>query len=275
MPDSDFSDPRLIDELTAIVSKAAAEVVRVRAATPVTRTKADSTPATNADDASEALILESLRRLLPGLAIVSEEVVSHAPPARCGENFVIVDPLDGTREFIGGRDEFTINIAIIHVRRPIVGLIAAPALHRVWRTGPGQTAELLELAPGATPDQAKARKLIRTRKSADGITAVVSRSHLDADTSAFLTRIRPAEQLAFGSALKFCRIAEGAADVYPRFAPTCEWDVAAGEAILRRAGGTVLTPDGENLVYGRAEDGFRIPAFIAQGDPAWAGSKGH
>jgi 3'(2'), 5'-bisphosphate nucleotidase len=261
----------LLDEISAIVSEAAAAILAVEPAHLAQQTKADLSPVTAADLRAEAVIVAGLSRLLPGLPVVSEEAPGLAQPPLDG-SFVLVDPLDGTREFIAGRGEFTVNVAIITDGVPVLGVIGAPALGLLWRGVVGRGAERLRLAPGAGPDKARERTAIRTRaRPARGLTAAVSRSHLDAATEALLARLPVAERVASGSAVKFCRLAEGAADLYPRLSPTCEWDIAAGQAILAAAGGAVLGPDGKALTYGRADAGFRVPAFVAWGDPAAAG----
>jgi 3'(2'), 5'-bisphosphate nucleotidase len=262
-------DGRLLDELTTIVSTAAAAILAVRAGALDTRTKPDLSPVTAADQAAEAVILEGLARACPGVPVVSEEACSQAPPARLADTFILVDPLDGTRELIAGRDEFTVNVALVRGGRPVRGVVAAPALGLVWRGGEGVGAERLRLAAGAPASAAREQTAIRCRPlPREGLVAAVSRSHLDARTRDLLARLPVADEIVCGSALKFCRLAEGAADVYPRLAPTCEWDVAAGHAVVAAAGGMVAAPDGTPLPYGRIDDNFRIPAFIAWGDPS-------
>ena len=262
------ADGRLLDELTSIVSAAAAAIVAACAGSLDTRTKADLTPVTAADHAAEAVILEGLARLLPGMCVVSEEAAGRALPARIPDSFVLVDPLDGTRELVAGRDEFTINLAIVDGERPRLGIVAAPAQELLWRGIEGRGAERLRLSPGAPAHAAQARSIIRTRPAPRaGLVAAVSRSHLDPQTEALLARLPIAARHACGSAVKFCQIAEGSADVYPRLSPTCEWDVAAGHAVLAAAGGVVTTPEGAPLSYGRIAENFRVPAFVAWGDP--------
>ena len=271
--DGDFPalDSRLLDELTTLVSAAGAAILAARAGALDARTKADLSPVTAADHAAEAVILEGLARLLPGVSVVSEEAsaADSALPAGMPDSFVLVDPLDGTRELVAGRDEFTVNVAVVSRGRPRLGIVAAPAQGILWRGIEGQGAERLRLSPGAPASAAQERTAIRTRLSPPtGFVAVVSRSHLDADTQKFLARLPIADRLACGSAVKFCQVAEGAADVYPRLSTTCEWDVAAGHAVLAAAGGAVLTPEGAPLRYGQASRNFRVSAFVAWGDPS-------
>lgn len=269
--DSTAADDRLLDELTTVVSAAGAAILAARSGSLDTRTKPDLTPVTAADHAAEAVILDALARLLPGMCIVSEEAAGRAPPQRIPDSFVLVDPLDGTREFIAGRDEFTINLAIVADGRPRLGVVAAPAHGLLWRGLEGRGAERLRLSPGAPASAAQARSPIRTRPSPrSGLIAAISRSHLDPQTQAYLARLPISERRACGSAVKFCQVAEGSADVYARFSPTCEWDVAAGHAVLAAAGGVVNTPEGAPVSYGRMAENFGVPAFIAWGDPSAA-----
>jgi 3'(2'), 5'-bisphosphate nucleotidase len=256
-------DDSLLDELTAIVARAAAAILAIAPAGLTPRMKADHSPVTAADQAAEAVILESLARLLPGLPVVSEEAAARGEACAAAATLALVDPLDGTREIIEGRSEYTVNVAIVADRVPVLGLVAAPALGLLWRGVVGRGAERLRLVGPSR--QAVDSTPIRTRRApSHGLVAAVSRSHFDANTASFVDRLPIAERIVCGSALKFCRIAEGAADVYPRLSPTCEWDVAAGHAVIAAAGGMVTTPAGGPILYGR--EGFRIPGFIAWGD---------
>ena len=257
----------LIDDLTRIVSDAGAAILRVRAGALDKRDKADGSPVTAADEAAEAIILAGLAALLPGIPVVSEESVDARPEA-LGARFLLVDPLDGTRELLAGRDEFTVNVALIENGTPLLGIVAAPALGLVWRGHVGHGADALQLDPGNGPEQARECTPIHTRPWGASAVALASLSHLDATTAAFLDRLPGIERHSCGSSIKFCRLAEGAADVYPRFGTTCEWDIAAGHAVLAAAGGKVVNPTGEALRYGQAQLDFRVPAFLAVGDPA-------
>jgi 3'(2'), 5'-bisphosphate nucleotidase len=259
------AEARLLDDLTLVVSRAAAAILAVPADALAPRTKPDGTPVTAADEAAEAVIRSGLGKLLPETPIISEETATNTAPATLGSRFVLADPLDGTREILAGRDEFTVNIAIIESGIPRLGIIAAPARGVVWRGIVGRGADRLELTPGKPARAARGRRPIRSRsRRAGGVVAVASRSHLDAATEAWLHRLSPAQLIRCGSALKFALIAEGAADVYPRLSPVSAWDVAAGHAVLAAAGGIVMTPSGEPLDYGRPD--LRIPAFVASGD---------
>jgi 3'(2'), 5'-bisphosphate nucleotidase len=261
----DVLQSSLIGELTALVARAAAAVMQIRSSSLIVRHKPDASPVTAADEASEEIIAEGLRRLLPGVGVISEEAAAKAAPHSVASVFVLVDPLDGTREFIAGHDEFAINLAIVVEGRPAVGLISAPALQTIWRCKAAGGAERLRLASGASA--AHETVDIRTSPPHDCLRALVSRSHLDQRTTTWLAQRAGVEMISCGSSLKFCRIAEGAADIYPRLAPTMEWDVAAGDAVLTAAGGAVLTPGGQPVLYGHIDRGLVIPEFIAWGAP--------
>ncbi len=253
-------DAALAAELTALVARASAAILAISPAGMATRLKADHTPVTAADEAADRVIAQGLARILPGVTVVSEESCDQS--AALGETFALVDPLDGTKEFVAGRPEYTVNLALVTNGEPIAGFIAAPALGLIYRGIVGGGAERLALDPAIAPVAIHCR-----RAPANGFVAAVSRSHLDADSEAFLARLVISERITCGSALKLCRIAEGVADVYPRLAPTSEWDTAAGHAIVAAAGGVVTTPSGAPLRYGRAQEDFKIPGFVAWGDP--------
>jgi 3'(2'), 5'-bisphosphate nucleotidase len=252
----------LLEEMTAI-SIAAAEAIGSLLADKGVRVKADGSPVTAADEAAEAVIRDGLARLGLPLPVISEESADLGEAGIAAPSFILVDPLDGTREFIAGRNEYTINIGLVADGAPAAGVITAPALGRIWRGVVGHGAERLQFSAGRTSRPETIRT--RPRTNAD-LLVMVSRSHLDAPTEAYLKRWPAARRVASGSALKFCRVAEGDADLYPRLGPTHDWDVAAGHAIVVAAGGCVLGPSGAPLAYGSA--GLKIPAFLACGDPA-------
>ncbi len=266
--DSEIADPRLLDELTLIASRAAAAILAIDALALAPRNKPDQSPVTAADEASEAVILEGLARLLPGVPVVSEETAGLGAPPTLGERFLLVDPLDGTRELLAGESEYTINIALVSGGTPVIGIVAAPALGTVWRGIAGVGAERLRLAPGATVTAAREREPIHTRRRpSHGAAAVVSRFHRDAATDAYLDGLPGVQRAVVGSAIKFCRVAEGAADIYARMSSLSEWDAAAGHALIVAAGGAMTAANGEPLRYGRP--GFRLSPFIAVGDPSF------
>src|SRR5581483_8109019 len=197
----------LIDEVTFVVSRAGAAVLKARAGELATRTKADSSPVTAADEASEAIIMAGLATLCPGVPVVSEEAVSSNMPAMLADAFFLLDPVDGTHELIAGRDEFSINLALIRGGQPVFGIVAGPALGLVWRGMVNSGAERMRLSAGARPRDALERAPIRTRPApATGLVAAVSRSHLDPQTQAFLARLAGAKQVRTGSAVKFCHV---------------------------------------------------------------------
>jgi 3'(2'), 5'-bisphosphate nucleotidase len=263
------TDTGLIEQLTTIVSRAAAAILAARARALNPRTKPDQSPVTAADEASEAIILEGVARLLPGVPIISEEASARTGIGTVGDDYIVLDPVDGTRELVAGRDEFTINLGLVQAGRPTFGIVAAPAFGLVWRTAPRGGAQRFRLTPGAVASAAAEVAAIRTRPMPKaGIVAAVSRSHFDPATDAFLKRLGDVTRLASGSAMKLCHVAEGTADIYPRLAPTHQWDVAAGHAILVAAGGTVTTADRLPLSYRPGGDGLRVPGFIAWGDPS-------
>ncbi len=250
----------LMNELTKLTAHAAEAILGLATKADV-RTKADGSPVTAADEAAEATICEGLRRLAPGVPIVSEEQASREKPKAIERgSYFLVDPLDGTREFIAGRNEYTINIALMTDGAPMLGIICAPALSDFWIGIVGQGAKRLEGAITNEPSR------IHTRpRPQDEPVIMVSRSHLDGRTRTYVDGFPQAKLVQSGSSIKFCRVAEGSADIYPRLAPTHDWDIAAGHAILKAAGGDVTVPDGTPLRYGTPD--LLIPAFIAAGQP--------
>ena len=267
---------RHLDALTDIVARAAAATLATPFSSVATRIKTDLTPVTAADELSESIILEGLAGLLPGVPVIAEESVGKKRPTQLEPSFVVVDPLDGTREFLAGRDEFTVNVAIVTNGIPIAGIIAAPARGLLWRGIVGGVAERLHLRLGAGQSgslaKAYGRQPIHTRPAPERLTVATSRSHLDEATEDFLARLPLAKRYLCGSSVKFCYLAQGEADVYPRLSPTREWDVAAGYAILVASGGTVINPQRGQLQFGRMAEKFLVPGFIALGDPTIAQS---
>jgi 3'(2'), 5'-bisphosphate nucleotidase len=259
-----------LDDLTALVARAAATIVAVDPAKAARRQKSDRSFVTFADEAAQAVLLQGLSDFLPGLPAVCEEATGMPRPAALGGYFALIDPLDGTREFLDGRPEFTVNLAVVRMDAPVLGIIAAPALGLLWRGFVGRGAQRLRFDP-ARPGVFDEAVAVHTRPQTPGqIRVAVSRSHLDPSTAALLSRLPVCETILCGSSLKFCRVAEGAIDLYPRLAPTCEWDIAAGDALLAAAGGVVRQPDGTPLRYGQVAQGCRVPGFLAFGDRAAA-----
>src|SRR5216683_4278873 len=259
----------LMEPLTDLVVRAGAAILSLNRAAMKIDGKADGSPVTEADLAADRIIAEGLARLVPQVPALSEERVDLAKPPYNGSLFLI-DPLDGTKEFVAGRAEFTVNLALVTNGTPLLGIIGAPALGLLWRGLVGQGAERMSLT-GAGAGAAEPIHTRRAPKRGEPWIAAVSRSHGDARTEAFIASRPGALREQLGSAVKFARLAEGAADIYPRLAPTSEWDVAAGCAIVTAAGGKVTDAHGAPLRFGEGnDDRFIVPAFIAGGDPAAA-----
>jgi 3'(2'), 5'-bisphosphate nucleotidase len=220
--------------------------------------KADSSPVTEADLAADGVICAGLAEAYPGIPVVTEERAETHAPADAAAHF-LVDPLDGTKEFLMRRGEFTVNIALIEDGRSVAGIVLAPALGRLFRTAPGGGA-VEETAPfdaGRAP-----RRIAVATPDPQALRVVASKSHRDAATDSYIARYPAASFKSAGSSLKFCLLAAGEADLYPRLGPTMEWDTAAGQAVLEAAGGRVLRlDDGAPLRYGQAER--RNPFFVA------------
>jgi 3'(2'), 5'-bisphosphate nucleotidase len=228
--------------------------------------KADGSPVTAADLAADSLIRSRLPGVLPDTLVITEETFSTDQAANLPARFVLVDPLDGTREFAAGRDEFTVNIALVEGDKPVAGTIYAPAMSCLYVAGT-EAFRADTPADSAMPRLEAMHKLATSAVPASGMRATASRSHLDPATKQWLDERRITDLCSAGSSLKFCKIAEGEADVYPRLAPTMEWDTAAGQAILLAAGGCVTNLDGSPLRYGKTGTQFRNGSFIAWGQP--------
>jgi 3'(2'), 5'-bisphosphate nucleotidase len=243
-----------------LASAAGQIVMDVYATDFVVRRKGDASPVSEADEAAEALLVPGVETLLPGVPILAEEAVSRAGLVDVGSEFVLIDPLDGTKEFVSRNGEFTVNVALVRDGVPVAGCVYAPALDRMYVGG--TAAATGSVHPG---ERVAGLAPMSTRRYGEALVAVASRSHRDEQTSAFLADLGVASTRSAGSSLKFCLVAEGTADVYPRFGPTMEWDTAAGDAVLRAAGGTVINPDGTTFGYGKTASGFRNGSFIAWG----------
>lgn len=242
-------------------------VMKVYAGAVHARLKPDASPVCDADEQAESLILADLATAFPNLPVVAEESAARGETPVCGDTFILVDPLDGTREFLAHNGEFTVNLALISGGAPIAGAVYAPALGKLWLGG--ATASACDAPPGSELPARAARRAIHARTPGErGLVALVSRSHRDEQTEEFLSRLQIAGRAEAGSSLKFCVLAEGEADVYPRFGPTMEWDIAAGDAVLRAAGGCVCDLAGAPVRYGKKEQKFRNGAFVAWGKRA-------
>lgn len=258
---------RIGAEFAALAVRAGAAIMAVYQTDFVTRLKADDTPVTLADHRAEDILVPALQVLLPGVPVISEESWdAAAQPADAHGALVLVDPLDGTREFVARNGEFTVNIALIEGGAPVAGCVYAPAVGELYFAGDG--AWCLGQHHAAAFEPAHARPIEARAAPGQGAVALASRSHRDPATEAFLASVPGLQVESVGSSLKFCRIAAGRADLYARFGPTMEWDVAAGHAVLQAAGGSVLAPDGAPFNYGKFANGLRNGPFIARGRAA-------
>jgi 3'(2'), 5'-bisphosphate nucleotidase len=264
----------LMAPLTELVALAGSAILEVDRARMRIEGKTDGSPVTEADLAADRVIAEGLARIAPDIPALSEERATSAGSGGSAA-FFLIDPLDGTKEFVAGRNEFTVNLALVVNGTPLIGIIGAPALGLIWRGLVGLGAERLT-ANGSGPAEP-----IRTRpfpQPNNPWIAAVSRSHGDAATEAFIDARPGAVRQMLGSAVKFAKVAEGAVDIYPRLAPTREWDVAAGHAIVTAAGGKITDAKGAGLRFGQGtqqgtQDGakdYLVPGFIAWGDPTAA-----
>ena len=257
--------PGVFDNLTRIAHEAGQVIMEIYDRNPEARLKDDRTPVTEADTAAEAHILAGLKQVCPDIPVISEEAAAEGHVPDVGDMFFLVDPLDGTREFLSRNGEFTVNIGLISGGSAVAGVLYAPAKSRMFRGQHGQGAEQAELSPTGALASAEWSG-ISARAPSDGeLVAVASRSHRDEKTNAVLEERGATEIVSAGSSLKFCLLAAGEADLYPRMGRTMEWDTAAGQAILMAAGGSVVTEDGAPLMYGKKERGYDNPHFIATG----------
>jgi 3'(2'), 5'-bisphosphate nucleotidase len=250
--------PGLLEAVEALAREAGEAIMGYYRNNVAIDRKDDYSPVTDADRDADAIIAAGLRKLTPEIPVVTEEEVAEGlAPTRVGKRFWLVDPLDGTREFINDRDEFTVNIALIEDGAPVLGVVGVPARGILYAAD----------APGHASmcDDGGAHRPIAARvPPAEGIAVAASRSHANKDElAAYLKDKTVTDFLAAGSSLKFCLIAEGKADLYPRLGPTMEWDTAAAHAVLAAAGGHVRTLDGKELAYGKPD--FRNPHFAATG----------
>jgi 3'(2'), 5'-bisphosphate nucleotidase len=248
-----------LEAVIALAKTAGAAILEVYAQDFDVEHKADQSPLTAADQAAHHILVDGLAALEPSLPVLSEESTSIPwSERRQWPRYWLVDPLDGTREFVKRNGEFTVNVALIEGDAPVLGVVYAPALEYLVFAERGQ---------GAFMRAANGQDIrLQTRCPADApLRVAASRSHLDERTRALLARIGEHERIGLGSSLKFCRVAEGRIDFYPRFGPTCEWDTAAAQCVLEEAGGAVIATDGQPLRYNRG-DSLLNPDFLALGD---------
>jgi 3'(2'), 5'-bisphosphate nucleotidase len=249
---------RLVDELAIAAREAGEAILEIVRRGFEVESKHDSSPVTEADRAAELVILAALAKAAPGVPVVAEEEVAAGRIPDLGDTYFLVDPLDGTKEFVRGGDDYTVNIGLIEDGLPTLGVVFAPASGRLHGGS---------LGDGAWVDEGQGKAPIRTRSRAELTTAVASKSHLNQATVDYLeAAVGNCGFVSVGSSLKFCIVAEGKADIYPRAAPTSEWDTAAGHAVLLAAGGLVDGPDGQALRYGK-------PAFLNRAFVATSGWK--
>jgi 3'(2'), 5'-bisphosphate nucleotidase len=264
MPLRDPQPDSIALKLSAIAIEAGLLLRRMEHSIKDHRIKEDGTPTTGADLAAEKLIIARLGDAFPGVSIIAEETANAVAPE---EYFFLVDPLDGTSDYIRGADEYSVNIALVKEGRPVAGVVAAPALKRIWIAG--NHASEGEIS-GSAADEIAWRPL-QSRIAVEGeLVALVSRRHGDATTDALLDALSIRTRRAASSAVKFGLIAAGEADVYVRCGPTMEWDTAAGDHILTRAGGRMIGPGGTPMTYGHQSRGYRNGPFAAVGDPGLA-----
>ncbi|GLQ05818.1 3'(2'),5'-bisphosphate nucleotidase CysQ [Sneathiella chinensis] len=254
----DLDRPSVTENLVRIAIEAGEKILAIYNQDFDVQTKNDASPVTEADVAAEKVILSGLKDLTPDIPVLAEESVAagHSPDLSGGV-FWLVDPLDGTKEFIHKRGEFTVNIALVEQGKPTMGVIHVPAKNTTYyASGPGD-------AWRKDQDGTLSRLSVRPAP-AEGLTVVASRSHRTPETDDYIANFKVADLISAGSSLKLCLVAEGAADLYPRLGRTMEWDIGAGQAILEAAGGTVETLDGAPLAYGK--EGHDNPFFVAKGN---------
>ena len=248
-----FDRARLADELSLTAREAGEAILTVVRRGFAIESKQDASPVTEADRAAELVILAALARAAPGVPVIAEEEVAAGRIPAHGETYFLVDPLDGTKEFIRGGDDYTVNIGLIEDGVPTLGVVFSPAR---------ETLHAGVVGVGAWMEDAGGRRAIRTRERSGTLVAVASKSHFTQNTADYLeAAVGVCEHLGIGSSLKFCVVAEGLADIYPRLGPTSEWDTAAGHAVLLAAGGRVDGTDGTGLRYGKKA--FLNRAFVA------------
>jgi 3'(2'), 5'-bisphosphate nucleotidase len=260
LPDSDIAEA-----LVAAAIAAGQVIVEVRRRGLSVERKADASPVTEADRAAEAIILDRLAGIAPGVPVVAEEACALGYLPEVAGEFFLVDALDGTKEFIRGGSDFTVNAALIRNGEPVVGVVLAPVSGEIFAGVAGEGAWFGVASNG----RVSGRRPAKVRAAGDRVDVVASKSHPTRETDAYIARYRVGSCVVAGSSLKFCALAAGRADLYPRMGDTMQWDTAAGDAVLRAAGGRTVTLDGAPLRYGpKGAVGiaaFRNPWFVAVG----------
>jgi 3'(2'),5'-bisphosphate nucleotidase len=260
------TDVALVEALLPAVIETGRVILGVRRRGHAVERKSDLSPVTEADRLAEAVILEALAAHAPDLPVIAEEAVDAGHLPDVGRAFVLVDPLDGTKEFVNGGNDFTVNIGLVRDSLPVLGIVYAPATGALYCGVAGKGAWKLDVIDGEPGQQVP----IHVRPAPSGpLVVVASRSHRTPETDAYIGRFEVENLVSAGSSLKFCLVAAGEADLYPRLGTTMQWDTAAGDAIVRAAGGMVVTMDGTPLPYGPGDAAgaaaYRNPWFIVAG----------
>jgi 3'(2'), 5'-bisphosphate nucleotidase len=258
-----FSPSNDLNRLLDFAQQAGREIMRIYVSDFVVASKADNSPVTEADQRAEKIILKGLSEQWSSIPVLAEEAASAGKIPQLGNRFFLVDPLDGTKEFTSRNGEFTVNIALIENGKPVMGVVYAPAIDQMYWGEAAVGAGFADVSQGQNLSQVTWQRIEVRRPPEAGLTVVASRSHMDAATEDYLKSRRVKTLTSAGSSLKFCLVAKGDADLYPRFGRTMEWDTGAGQAVLEAAGGKVCNVEGSTLRYGKADRGYDNPAFIA------------
>ncbi|WP_321394082.1 3'(2'),5'-bisphosphate nucleotidase CysQ [Emcibacter sp.] len=261
MTDQPVDFQKLADVLVPTAIRAGQKIMEIYAQDFEVVFKDDTSPVTVADEAAEKIILADLAPLTPEIPVVAEESAAAGNIPDVDNRFWLVDPLDGTKEFIKKGSDFTVNIALVENRLPVFGIVYAPALGKLYLAKSAGEALIMDVSDDGVTSNATPITVRDVPE--DGIVGVASKSHRDDATNDFLDRYGITDTKSIGSSLKFCLVASAEADIYPRFGPTMEWDTGAGHAVLRAAGGDVVNPDGSPFLYGKVD--FRNGPFIANG----------
>lgn len=267
-PDFDPHAPEFMTALCQMALDAGAVIMQHYKNGVAEETKADKSPVTQADRDAEILLEARLAELAPDIQVIGEEACASGVPDALDATFFLLDPLDGTRDFVAKRDNFTVNIGLIHNHYPVAGVIYAPVHEKLYFSGL-HCAYRLAIAPDGALDIDAAEKRSTRPFDAAGLNVIASRSHRDEKTDEMIEKLVVKDIIGTASSYKFCLLADGTADFYPRFGRTMEWDTAAGQAIVEAAGGIVTFEDGKRFSYGKLERGLDNPSFIAAGQANW------
>jgi 3'(2'), 5'-bisphosphate nucleotidase len=262
------SHAALAGALLPAVIEAAQVILQIRDAGFTVDRKSDDSPVTEADHRAEDILSAALRAIHPDIPVVAEESSASGSAPRIGSTFFLLDPLDGTRDYAAGRDDFSINVGLVDSGQPVFGLIYAPARRDFFLTlapGEAMTATVDPASPPRSIAELGGRRIGVRRAAPGSLSALLSRSEIGSDFDDRLAALGVTTRTGISSAVKFGLVARGDADIYPRFGPTCEWDTAAGQAIVEAAGGTMTALDGSPMIYGKAASGFLNGSFVARG----------